>query len=84
MRIRIPVVPGANEADENIRATARFVAEELDPSIAVHLIPYHRFGSGKYELLGTTGRESVAPTMERMAELQSIVATFGLEAVVGG
>jgi pyruvate formate lyase activating enzyme len=84
LRIRIPVVRGANETDENIRATARFVAEELDPSIAVHLIPYHRFGSGKYELLGTTGRESVAPTMERMAELQSIFATFGLEAVVGG
>jgi pyruvate formate lyase activating enzyme len=85
MRIRVPVVPGMNDSEENITATARFVAEELDPSIPVHLIPYHRLGSAKYDLLGMPGcRLSEAPTPERMEELRALVSGFGLETVLGG
>lgn len=84
IRVRVPVVPGANATDENMRATARFVAEDLSPSVPIHLIPYHRFGAGKYELLGLPSRESAPPEFGRMAELKSIAASYGLEAVIGG
>ena len=48
---RIPVIPGYNDSFDNIKATARFIAMELDESIKVHLLPYHRLGEGKHEML---------------------------------
>ncbi len=85
MRIRVPVVPGMNDSIENIEATARFVAQELGGSAPMHLIPYHRLGASKYELLEIHGgRESVVPTPAHMEELCARVASFGIETVIGG
>lgn len=56
MRIRVPIVPGTNDTEENIVATARFVAEELGVSTPIHLIPYHRLGSRKVRLDGIAPR----------------------------
>jgi pyruvate formate lyase activating enzyme len=48
--VRVPLIPGCNDDDENLRATAGMVRrlgiEEIE------IIPYHDFASGKYELLG--------------------------------
>jgi pyruvate formate lyase activating enzyme len=85
MRIRVPVVPGMNDDDENLEATARFVARELSPSVPVHLIPYHKFGLSKYILMerdGSHGGEP--PAAERMEALRTLVASFGLDVVIGG
>ena len=85
MRIRIPVVPGMNDSDTNIRATARFVADKLGPSTPVHLIPYHRLGSAKYELMELPRPQSTAPpSPAQMDKLRAVVASFGLEASIGG
>lgn len=48
--IRIPVIPGYNDSEENLRATADFI-RDLDPALHVDLLPYHRFGEGKYKML---------------------------------
>ncbi len=85
MRIRVPVIPGANDSIENIEATARFVCEDLGGAAPVHLIPYHRFGVSKYQLLEIdSGSETAPPTPERMEELRARIASFGLETVMGG
>jgi pyruvate formate lyase activating enzyme len=85
MRIRVPVVPGVNDSEENIKATARFVAEELGVSTPIHLIPYHRLGSAKYDLLGMPpAPSSSSPTAAQMEKLRVAAAGFGLDAVVGG
>ena len=44
------IIPGFNDSDENMEATARFVADVL-PGAEVHLLPYHNYGAGKYEAL---------------------------------
>ncbi len=49
--IRIPVIPGLNDAPEEIAALGGLVAE-LDAVEAVHLLPYHRGGEAKRERLG--------------------------------
>ena len=49
--IRIPVIPGYNDSEENLRASADFI-RDLDPTLHVDLLPYHRFGEGKYSMLG--------------------------------
>jgi pyruvate formate lyase activating enzyme len=52
MIVRIPLVPGLVDTDENIRAIAHFVSE-LGPGVdSVNVLPYHRFGLSKYEMLG--------------------------------
>lgn len=48
--VRIPVIPGLNNSDENISATADFVASHNIKKL--ELLPYHNLGEVKYEQLG--------------------------------
>jgi pyruvate formate lyase activating enzyme len=83
--IRVPVVPDLNDSEENLEATARFVLNDLDPSVPVHLIPYHEFGVAKSDLLGHgAGRRVHPPSAARIEELRAFVASFGVTVVVGG
>ena len=47
---RIPLIPGVNDTDANIEATAAFVKRIGNPK--VELMPYHRMGESKYDALG--------------------------------
>lgn len=85
MRVRLPIVPDCNDTVENVEATARFVASELDPSIPVHLLPYHRLGVAKRDRMEQEDAfDTEPPGDERVEELRSIVESFGLTAVIGG
>lgn len=48
--IRTPVIPGFNDTREEIGRIARY-GTELGIH-TMHLLPYHRYGTGKYGLLG--------------------------------
>jgi pyruvate formate lyase activating enzyme len=50
MIIRIPLIPGINDSEENMVETSRFVSG-LNDNLHVDLLPYHRFGEGKYKML---------------------------------
>ncbi|MBQ7679649.1 MAG: glycyl-radical enzyme activating protein [Butyrivibrio sp.] len=72
--IRVPVVPGFNDTEEEISAIARF-AEELPGVEQIHLLPYHNYGEGKYEGLGRPypmGKVA-RPTPEKMEALRAAV-----------
>jgi len=86
MIARVPVVPGYNDSEENIKSMARFVAEEFNGSVPVNLIPYHRLGNSKLERLGRSQetREIEPPAREHLVTLQDLVKSFGLEASIGG
>ena len=48
--VRIPVIPGWNDSESNLRATARFVKEcGLE---VINLLPFHRLGESKWRQLG--------------------------------
>lgn len=49
--IRIPVVPGVNDADSNFDAAGKFIVS-LGNVVQVNLLPYHSLGTEKYERLG--------------------------------
>lgn len=83
--IRVPVIPGCNDSDDNIAATARFAAEELGTDVAVNLLPYHRMGESKNESLGKEMNFSIdIPSDKHMRRLLSIVEGFGLKGQIGG
>jgi len=48
--LRMPLIPGINDSEENVNASGRFA---VDSGIArVDILPYHRFGLKKYEAIG--------------------------------
>ena len=49
---RTPVIPGFNDTVEEIEEIQRFVAK--GKNVSYEMLPYHRFGKGKYEMLGRT------------------------------
>jgi len=83
--VRIPLIEGVNADEENIKATAEFLAslpgaEERQ----VELLPYHNVGVGKHSRMGSTYNPLNIP-MERPAEEKiklclSIFESFGIPA----
>lgn len=51
LRVRIPLIPGVNDGEENLRSTAQFLAS-LPQLEGIELLPYHDIAQGKYEALG--------------------------------
>ena len=83
--VRVPTIPGYNDSEANITATARFVAQKLGSDVPVHLLPYHRLGESKNESLGKEMDLSIeVPSDEHMQWLLEIVKNFGLDGQIGG
>jgi len=74
MVIRMVIVPGFTDTAENVLAIGRFVASELKTN-DIELLPYHRLGLGKYELLGREYklRAVKPPTREKMRSLYDLL-----------
>ncbi|MFX4261112.1 glycyl-radical enzyme activating protein [Pelotomaculum propionicicum] len=85
LQIRIPVIPGYNDSEENIRATSEYCAK-LGPSVKlVQILPYHRLGSAKYERLGKKYKleELKPPGKEHMKHCKNIIESYGLKVIIG-
>lgn len=76
--LRMPVIPGINDSEENLRATAVFV-RGLKRVQALELVPYHKLGQYKYALLGGEyGLDEVAsPPEVRIDELKAFLRDQG-------
>ena len=86
LSIRVPVIPGFNDTEEEIRQIAAYTAT-LPNVKRMHLLPYHRLGQDKYTGLN---REYLMgdvkpPTNEHMKKLLKIAEmTSGIECQIGG
>ena len=87
LTIRVPLIPGINDNDENLSALAAF-SRRLKRLETIELLPYHRLGSDTYRLLGRTyAIESVAAqSWEEMEERAFFLSSSepGVPVVVGG
>ena len=79
--IRIPVIPGVNDSEANVAATAGFVSGNLSSCRGMELLPYHALGKSKYKSLGRTYalEEIRPPSEEKMDTLKEIVRKAGVE-----
>ena len=86
MIIRVPVVPGCNDSDDNILATARFAAELGENLKRIDLLPYHKFGTQTYAWIGKEYKlEDVEPPSDdHMERLKELVESCGVKAQIGG
>ncbi len=74
LTIRIPIVPGCNDSEQNIRDTARFAAQLGEKLQKIELLPYHELGVDTYRRLGMTYplKGIKPPDPETMNRLQEI------------
>lgn len=83
--IRFPLIPGINDDEGNLAATADFVRSLNDPP-PVHLLPYHRIGSDKYARLGIPYSMSQIepPTQKHVFDVAERFLARGLDVKIGG
>ena len=81
--VRVPIIPDCNDSEENVKATARFVAKSGGKMM--ELLPYHRFGISKYSQLDREYelKEIQRPTEKHTQRLRSIVKSLGIKEVTG-
>jgi pyruvate formate lyase activating enzyme len=84
--IRIPLVPGYNDQEENIKSTANFVRKLGDNIVRVEILPYHRLGIAKYKQLGREYQlNDVKPlSKEQLQDVANIIEAYDLEVQIGG
>jgi pyruvate formate lyase activating enzyme len=86
--IRIPFIVGINADDENLAASAAFLASLPTKPEMVNLLVYHDVGIGKHARLGTSynpdGIPMEAPSEELQQHALSIMQQQGLQAIIGG
>lgn len=82
--LRIPVIPGCNDDDENIKAVGMFAAA-LGSGVKVNLLPYHKLGDSKSESLGRPRELGIeVPGSTHMEHLKELIESCGVEAKIGG
>lgn len=88
--IRIPVIPGYNDCEENIRATAEFISTYLANNISLlQMLPYRPLGLEKYDALGLVYPMAEMPPPDVDAQkatidnLVQLMASYGVPAVAG-
>jgi len=84
--VRIPLIPGANDSDINLSATAKF-CRELSKLKEIELLAYHRLGRETYKYLGRTYElaDVFPPSPQRIWERGEFLAAQspGLQVKVG-
>jgi len=81
VQVRIPVIPGWNDDEDNLSRSAALLKELCCTSVT--LLPYHRMGNGKYPQLDRPYTvAAVPPSPERMTELAEFFRSRGIEATV--
>lgn len=81
---RIPLIPGYTLTQDNITALAGFLEQWNVPLI--HLLPFHQYGSAKYDALGKPYllRDVAVPAAKDIEAVKDYMAERGITAVIGG
>lgn len=81
--LRIPLIPGYNDSDENLRKVGE-LGREIGAE-KVSILPFNIFGEGKFKGLGSElyfkGIE--IPSEEKIREIQRRIESFGLQVTIG-
>ena len=83
--VRIPLVPGVNDDDENIRRTIAFLSS-LKTIRRIGILPYHSGGLEKARRIGQEShfRKFETPSEKRVAAIEAAFGEAGFEVRRGG
>lgn len=82
--LRTPLIPGFNDSPEELLDIAETAIRHHIGEL--HLLPYHRYGAGKYRLLGKPYPmgDVKEPEGEALVRLRGLLASKGLRVHIGG
>ena len=82
---RMPVIPGVNDDEENLRAAGDFLSK-VPGVIGLNLLPYHNAAEDKHARWGMKYRltNTYTPTQNALRRAAGIVEARGVRAVIGG
>jgi len=82
---RIPLIPGINADDGNIRATGEFLSHIRGVRMA-NLLPYHSAAADKHRRWGMDFElpNVFTPTESMLASSAAIIESFGIPTAIGG
>jgi pyruvate formate lyase activating enzyme len=85
LNIRVPVIPGCNDSEENIRSTCEF-ARGLFSVMEVDLLPLHHLGQARYSSLNRPYPVVDIPLIPDsiLQNLERLVESYGLNCSIGG
>lgn len=77
LTIRIPLISGFNDSDENLKKSAQF-AQNI--GVKIDLLPFHNYGRSKYEALGMQYEYEKVPIYpeEELNRCMEIVRSYGV------
>ncbi len=80
MYIRVPVIPGFNDTQQDIRKIGCFIKEKCRGFKGIELLPYHKLGRGKYKSLGLNYELNniEPPSEECMDKYYEILLNMGI------
>ena len=83
--IRMPLVPGVNDAKEDLRKIGDFLSC-AKPGVKLELLAYHKLGQGKYKKLGMEYlmRGVTSPTWDQLQFALDVLAQYNLSLVAPG
>ncbi len=84
--IRIPLIGGVNDDDENIQNSAKFINSLNGKAPLVNILPFHNIAENKYKKLGINQpiEKIFMPTKERQNEILEIFKLYNINAELGG
>ena len=84
--VRVPLIPGFNMSEDNIRKMSAFVAELGKAVRTVDLLPYHALGRAKYPTLGRSypWQDREPPTETEVQAVAEIIRGYNLSVQIGG
>ena len=78
--VRVPVITGVNDSDENMSALAKFLLAKTSIT-RVELLPYHKLGLEKMTALGMPAVVFETPSEAKMEELNALLVREGMTIV---
>ncbi|CAG1014846.1 Choline trimethylamine-lyase activating enzyme [Anaerolineales bacterium] len=81
--VRIPLIPGINDDEENLHASGRFLAS-LPRLEGVELMGYHDIAQAKYEALGWDYKlpDTRSPTKEAISQAAELLRKYDLQVTI--
>lgn len=84
IQVRLPLIPGINDDERNLRATGQFLAS-LPRLQAVELLAYHNIAEAKYAGLGRAyGMDIHPPNAEHIKRCAAILGEYGMRVMKDG
>lgn len=85
IRVRVPLIPGVNDDEKNIRATGSFVAAWKGIQ-GIDILPYHSSAKTKYAKLNLAykGQHFTSPTQQEIAKTFDLLKQYISDVRIGG